>query len=286
MLNLNDIQQGVLQLVFRIADDSGLLLLDLKDLRAMLQHPGAHASEFQAAYGNISAASIGAIQRGLIAIEEQGVGVFFVTQNPLDIPDTVLGQLGNRVQHALRAYTPREQKAVKSAADTFRPNPDFDCATVITNLTTGEALVSTLEGKGAPSIVERTLIRPPSGRVGPITDEERQKILANSPVAGLYDQDIDRESAYEILIARARKASDQNAAKEPPVTPADNDNASGRWTLPGFGTRDDNNQPKPAGRTGYQRETIVEAALKSVARTVASQVGRALVRGILGSLKR
>jgi len=226
------------------------------------------------------------IEQVVRLIRSKGVGVYFVTQNPLDVPDKVLAQLGNRVQHALRAYTPREQKAVKSAADTFRANPDFDCATVITNLTTGEALVSTLEGKGAPSIVERTLIRPPSGRVGPVTDEERQKIIANSPVAGVYDQDIDRESAYEILIARARKASDQNAAKEPPVTPADNDNASGRWTLPGFGTHDDNDQSKPAGRAGYQRETIVEAALKSVARTVASQVGRALVRGILGSLKR
>ncbi|MET0747572.1 MAG: helicase HerA-like domain-containing protein, partial [Rhizobium sp.] len=188
-------------------------------------------------------------------------------------------------QHALRAYTPREQKAVQSAAETFRPNPDFDCATVITTLGTGEALVSTLEGKGAPSIVERTLIRPPSGRVGPVTDAERQKIMANSPVAGLYDQDIDRESAYEILIARANKASAQDAAKQQPqAQPADNDNAAGRWTLPGFGGNRDAAKEKP--RAGYQRETVMEAALKSVARTVASQVGRALVRGILGSLKR
>jgi DNA helicase HerA-like ATPase len=386
LMDASEAQEGVINIAFKIADQGGLPLLDLKDFQALLNYMGENASELSNQYGLISKSSVGSIQRGLLILEQQGaanffcepamkisdimrtsqngygqisvlaadklmmnprlyatfllwllselfedlpevgdpdkpklvfffdeahllfddapkvltqrveqvvrlirskgVGVYFVTQNPLDVPETVLAQLGNRVQHALRAYTPREQKAVKSAADTFRANPDFDCATVITNLTTGEALVSTLEGKGAPSIVERTLIRPPSGRVGPITDEERQKILANSPVAGLYDQDIDRESAYEILIARARKASDQNAAKEPPVTPADNDNASGRWTLPGFGTRDDNNQPKPAGRTGYQRETIVEAALKSVARTVASQVGRALVRGILGSLKR
>jgi uncharacterized protein len=387
LMDASEAQEGVINIAFKIADQGGLPLLDLKDFQALLNYMGENASELSNQYGLISKSSVGSIQRGLLILEQQGavnffgepamkisdimrtsqngygqisvlaadklmmnprlyatfllwllselfedlpevgdpdkpklvfffdeahllfddapkvliqrveqvvrlirskgVGVYFVTQNPLDVPETVLAQLGNRVQHALRAYTPREQKAVKSAADTFRANPDFDCATVITNLTTGEALVSTLEGKGAPSIVQRTLIRPPSGRVGPVTDEERRTIIANSPVAGIYDQDIDRESAYEILIARARKASDQNAAKDP-VTPADNDNAAGRWTLPGFGTHDDGDQSKqkPAGRAGYQRETIVEAALKSVARTVASQVGRALVRGILGSLKR
>ncbi|MCJ9754506.1 DUF853 domain-containing protein, partial [Neorhizobium sp. BETTINA12A] len=147
-------------------------------------------------------------------IRSKGVGVYFVTQNPLDVPETVLAQLGNRVQHALRAYTPREQKAVKTAADTFRPNPDFDCATAITNLGTGEALVSTLEGKGAPSIVERTLVRPPSGRIGPLSDQERQAVMDKSPVLGLYDEDLDRESAFEILAARAKQAADTAAARK------------------------------------------------------------------------
>ena len=223
-------------------------------------------------------------------IRSKGVGVYFVTQNPLDVPETVLAQLGNRVQHALRAYSPREQKAVKTAADTFRPNPAFDCATVITTLGTGEALVSTLEAKGSPSIVERTLIRPPSGRVGPLADAERQQVMDKSPVIGVYDEDLDRESAFEILAARAKKASDSDAAKQAQQNQPTEGGASGHWTLPGFG--DDDNDDKPAaqqGRTrsaGYQRETVVEAAMKSVARTVATQVGRALVRGILGSLKR
>jgi DNA helicase HerA-like ATPase len=221
-------------------------------------------------------------------IRSKGVGVYFVTQNPLDVPETVLAQLGNRVQHALRAYSPREQKAVKTAADTFRPNPAFDCATVITTLGTGEALVSTLGAKGAPSIVERTLIRPPSGRVGPLTDAERQQVMDRSPVLGVYDEDLDRESAFEILAVRAKKASDSDAAKQAQPTEPTEGSASGRWTLPGFG--DDDKDEKPAqGRTksaGYQRETVIEAAMKSVARTVATQVGRALVRGILGSLKR
>jgi len=215
-------------------------------------------------------------------IRSKGVGVYFVTQNPLDVPETVLAQLGNRVQHALRAYSPRELQAVKTAADTFRPNPAFDCATAITTLGTGEALVSMLEDKGAPSVVERTLIRPPAGRVGPVTDQERQAVIAASPVAGLYDQDVDRQSAYEILTARAQKNAEQDAARQ-----ADQENAGSRWTLPGFGD-DDKSAPagQPRGRSGYQRETILEATMKSVARSVATQVGRALVRGILGSLKR
>ncbi len=387
LMDASEAQEGVINIAFKIADQGGLPLLDLKDFQALLNYMGENASALSNQYGLISKSSVGSIQRGLLVLEQQGaehffgepalkisdimrtsqngygqisvlaadklmmnprlyatfllwllselfeelpeigdpekpklvfffdeahllfddapkvltqrveqvvrlirskgVGVYFVTQNPLDVPDTVLAQLGNRVQHALRAYTPREQKAVQSAAETFRPNPDFDCATVITTLGTGEALVSTLEGKGAPSIVQRTLIRPPSGRIGPVTDDERQKIMANSPVAGQYDQDIDRESAYEILIARASKAADQDAAKQhPQAQPADNDNASGRWTLPGFGGDKDETKEKPAGRAGYQRETVMEAALKSVARTVATQVGRALVRGILGSLKR
>jgi hypothetical protein len=388
LMDASEAQEGVLNIAFKIADQGGLPLLDMKDLQALLNYMGENASELSNQFGLISKSSVGSIQRGLLVLEQQGaehffgepalkisdimrtsqngygqisvlaadklmmnprlyatfllwllselfeelpevgdpdkpklvfffdeahllfndapkvlterveqvvrlirskgVGVYFVTQNPLDVPETVLAQLGNRVQHALRAYSPREQKAVKTAADTFRPNPDFNCAEVITNLGTGEALVSTLEGKGAPSIVERTLIRPPAGRVGPVTDDERQRIIANSPVSGLYDQDIDRESAYEILVARARKAADQDAAKQAQEQQSGNGNAGGRWTLPGFG--DDDNQPaakgQPRGRTGYQRETIVEAAMKSVARTVATQVGRALVRGILGSLKR
>jgi DNA helicase HerA-like ATPase len=233
------------------------------------------------------------IEQVVRLIRSKGVGVYFVTQNPLDVPETVLAQLGNRVQHALRAYTPREQKAVKTAADTFRPNPDFDCATAITNLGTGEALVSTLEGKGAPSIVERTLVRPPSGRIGPLNDQERQAIIDKSPVLGLYDEDLDRESAFEILAARAKQAADTAAARKAQdelqaAPPAGSGETTG-WTLPGFGggKDDDNDQGRPQPRrSGYQRETIIEAAMKSVTRTVATQVGRAIVRGILGSLKR
>ncbi|KKX28155.1 helicase HerA-like C-terminal domain-containing protein [Rhizobium sp. LC145] len=215
-------------------------------------------------------------------IRSKGVGVYFVTQNPLDVPETVLAQLGNRIQHALRAYTPREQKAVKTAADTFRPNPAFDCATAITNLGTGEALVSTLEGKGAPSMVERTLIRPPSSRIGPLTDQERQAVMDRSPVLGLYDEDVDRESAFEMLAAKAKQAADAAAAKE--AEEAQTASAGSGWTLPGFGGGADERPTR--GRAGSQRQTVVEAAMKSVARTVATQVGRAIVRGILGSFKR
>ena len=216
-------------------------------------------------------------------IRSKGVGVYFVTQNPLDVPETVLAQLGNRIQHALRAYTPREQKAVKTAADTFRPNPAFDCATAITNLGTGEALVSTLEGKGAPSMVERTLIRPPSSRIGPLTDQERQAVMDRSPVLGIYDEDVDRESAFEMLAAKAKQAADAAAAKE--AEEAQTASTGSGWTLPGFGGGD---APPARGRAraGSQRQTVVEAAMKSVARTVATQVGRAIVRGILGSFKR
>jgi DNA helicase HerA-like ATPase len=385
LMDASEAQEGVLNIAFKIADQGGMALLDLKDLRALLNYMGENASALSSQFGLISPASVGSIQRALLVLEQQGaehffgepalkitdimrtsqqgygqisvlaadklmmnprlyatfllwllselfeelpevgdpdkpklvfffdeahllfndapkvlterveqvvrlirskgVGVYFVTQNPLDVPETVLAQLGNRVQHALRAYSPREQKAVKAAADTFRPNPAFDCAEVITTLGTGEALVSMLEGKGAPSMVERTLIRPPSGRVGPVSDAERQAIIASSPVAGQYDKDIDRESAFEILAARAAKASEQDAAKQAGVQ--DGGNAGSRWTLPGFGGGNQDAQAnQPRGRTGYQRETIVEAAMKSVARTVATQVGRALVRGILGSLKR
>ncbi|PTM98499.1 helicase HerA-like C-terminal domain-containing protein [Mycoplana dimorpha] len=222
-------------------------------------------------------------------IRSKGVGVYFVTQNPLDVPETVLAQLGNRVQHALRAYSPREQKAVKTAADTFRPNPDFDCATVITQLGTGEALVSTLEGKGAPSMVERTLIRPPASRVGPLSDAERAQVMKISPVAGIYDEDFDRQSAYEMLAERAKKLETQQQQENQQAPEPEQQNGGSRWTLPGFGNDDTaptNGAAKTKGRSGYQRETVVEAAMKSAARSVANSLGRAIVRGILGSLRR
>ncbi|MBB5044579.1 hypothetical protein HNQ66_004006 [Shinella fusca] len=390
LMNATDAQEGVINIAFKIADQGGLPLLDLKDFQALLNYMGENAGALSSQFGFISKASVGSIQRELLILEQQGaeqffgepalkisdimrttndgrgaisvlaadklmmnprlygtfllwmlselfevlpevgdpdkpklvfffdeahllfneapkvlierveqvvrlirskgVGVYFVTQNPLDVPETVLAQLGNRVQHALRAYTPREQKAVKTAADTFRPNPDFDCATVITNLGTGEALVSTLEGKGSPSMVERTLIRPPSSRLGPVTDAERKEIMGVSPVAGLYDEDVDRESAYEILTARAKKAAETAAAQQEAATQEASQPSSGgsRWTLPGFGDEEpaSPSAAKPKARSGYQRETIAEAAMKSVARTVASSLGRALVRGILGSLRR
>jgi DNA helicase HerA-like ATPase len=222
-------------------------------------------------------------------IRSKGVGVYFVTQNPMDVPPTVLAQLGNRVQHALRAYTPLEQRAVKTAADTFRPNPDFDCATVITTLGTGEALVSTIEAKGAPSIVERTLIRPPSSRVGPVTDAERKQIMDVSPVRGVYDEDFDRESAFEILTRKAESAAQAKQQQverqtQQEVQPKTTGTIGG-WTLPGFGTEDTPQpQQKQQKKTGYQRESVVEAAMKSAARAAATAVGAAIVRGILGSL--
>ncbi|MEK1873841.1 MAG: helicase HerA-like C-terminal domain-containing protein [Rhizobium altiplani] len=389
LMDASEPQEGVINIAFKLADQGGLPLLDLKDFSSLLNYMAENATELSSQFGLISKASVASIQRGLLVLEQQGaehffgepalkitdimrtnnrgygqisvlaadklmmnprlyatfllwllselfeelpevgdpekpnlvfffdeahllfndapkvlierveqvvrlirskgVGVYFVTQNPLDVPETVLAQLGNRVQHALRAYSPREQKAVRTAADTFRPNPAFDCATVITTLGTGEALVSTLEAKGSPSIVERTLIRPPSGRVGPLTDPERQQVMDKSPVLGVYDEDLDRESAFEILAARAKKASDSDAAKQVQPTEPTEGSASGRWTLPGFGDDETEPQAKSQGRarsSGYQRETVVEAAMKSVARTVATQVGRALVRGILGSLKR
>lgn len=389
LMNASEAQEGALNIAFKIADEGGLPLMDLKDLQALLTYMAEHATELSSQFGLISKASIATLQRGLLVLEQQGaqnffgepalkvtdimrtthdgrgavsilaadklmmnprlyatfllwllselfeelpevgdldkpklvfffdeahllfndapkvlverveqvvrlirskgVGVYFVTQNPLDVPETVLAQLGNRVQHALRAYTPREQKAVKTAADTFRPNPAFDCATAITQLGIGEALISTLEAKGIPSMVERTLIRPPSAKVGPVTDAERQAVMNLSPVSGQYDVDLDSESAYEILTARAKKAADAEAAREAEEAKAEaEDSAASRWSLPGFG---DDEKPESNGRTpkrssGYQRETVIEAAMKSAARSVATSVGRALVRGILGSLKR
>lgn len=387
LMNLTDAQEGVMNIAFRIADEEGLLLLDMKDLQALLANLTERASEIGARYGNVTKQSVGAIQRSLLVLEQQGgnhffgepalriadlmrttrdgrgainvlaadklmmsprlyatfllwlmselfevlpevgdpdkpklvfffdeahllfddapkalidrveqvvrlirskgVGVYFVTQNPLDVPETVLAQLGNRVQHALRAYTPREQKAVKTAADTFRPNPDFNCAVAITQLGTGEALVSTLEDKGVPSMVQRTLIRPPSSRLGPITPQERRDILSVSPVASQYDQSIDRESAFEML---QKRAADMQASQpqQQPSQNQTNGRGGGGWTLPDF-----NRAPAPTSRTQRtpaprtsNRQTVTEAAMKSVVRSVGSSLGRALVRGILGSLTR
>jgi DNA helicase HerA-like ATPase len=211
-------------------------------------------------------------------IRSKGVGVFFVTQNPLDLPESVLAQLGNRVQHALRAYTPREQKAVKTAAETFRPNPDFDAAEAITRLGVGEALVSTLGDGGIPSVVERTLIRPPSSRLGPITPEERREVMAKSAVGGKYDKPLDRESAYEVLAHRAETAAKEKADDRA----SEDDRSSGGFRIPDFG------QPSRRGSRARasNRQTVAEAAIKSVVRSVGSSLGRALVRGILGSLRR
>ncbi|WP_239142554.1 helicase HerA-like domain-containing protein [Variovorax sp. WS11] len=348
MLNLNETQAGVLNLVFKIADDNGLLLLDLKDLRAMLQHVGENASQFTTEYGNISAASVGAIQRGLLQIESQGgdkffgepmlnisdfmqteggkgvvnilaadklmnsprlyatfllwllselfeqlpeigdpeqpklvfffdeahllfneapkalverielvvrlvrskgVGVFFVTQNPLDIPDTVLAQLGNRVQHALRAFTPRDQKAVKATATTMRQKPGLDIETAITELAVGEALVSFLDAKGRPSITERVYVLPPGSQIGPITPAQRQALIANSLVAGVYEKAVDRESAYEKLKGRAETAPDAPASAGKPggAAPAESGGVMGSLNEILFGSTGARRQARWAG---------------------------------------
>jgi DNA helicase HerA-like ATPase len=378
MLALNETQAGVLQLVFKIADDSGMLLLDLKDLRAMLQHVGDNASQYTTEYGNVSAASIGAIQRGLLQVEEQGgdkffgepmlniadfmqtegglgvvnilaadkllaaprlyatfllwmlselfetlpevgdldkpklvfffdeahllfkdapaalverielvvrlvrskgVGVYFVTQNPLDIPDAVLGQLGNRVQHALRAFTPRDQKAVKAAAETMRAKPGLDIASAITELAVGEALVSLLDEKGRPSVTERVFVLPPGSQIGPITPEQRAALLKSSLVAGVYDQAVDRESAYEQLRGRAASAPAGPTAGGSAGAPAGQAEAGGGM-LDGlkdvlFGS---------TGPRGGRREGLAEAAAKSALRSMGTTVGREIIRGVLGSL--
>ncbi len=374
MLNLNETQAGVLHIVFRIADDNGLLLLDLKDLRAMLQYVGENAKQFTTAYGNISAASVGAIQRGLLQIESQGgdrffgepmldiadflqtdaaghgvvnilaadkllnaprlyatfllwmlselfetlpeigdpdqpklvfffdeahllfdgapkvlverielvvrlvrskgVGVYFVTQNPLDIPDSVLGQLGNRVQHALRAFTPRDQKAVKATADTMRPKPGLDIAAAITELAVGEALVSFLDAKGRPSVTERLYVLPPGSQVGPITAQQRQALMAGSLVAGVYDKAIDRESAYEMLKDRAEAAPTASGITREGVAPAEGGLLGGLSDV-FFGS---------TGPRGGKREGLVENFAKSAIRTMGSSVGRQIARGVLGSL--
>jgi uncharacterized protein len=385
MLALNDTQAGVLNLVFKIADDNGLALLDLKDLRAMLQFVGDNGSNFTTEYGNVSPASVGAIQRGLLQIEEQGgdqffgepmlniadfmqtvdgkgvinilaadqlmnaprlyatfllwmlselfetlpevgdldkpklvfffdeahllfkdaptalverielvvrlvrskgVGVYFVTQNPLDVPDTVLGQLGNRVQHALRAFTPRDQKAVKSAAETMRAKPGLDIGTAITELGVGEALISFLDSKGRPSITERVFVLPPGSQIGPISEAQRQQLIKTSLVAGVYETTVDRESAYEKLKGRAAATGDAagglaaeagQAMKGGAAAPAE---ASGGGLMGGlsellFGS---------TGPRGGKHDGLTQMMAKSAVRTVGSAVGREIIRGVLGSL--
>ncbi len=376
MLNLNETQAGVLNLVFKIADDNGLLLLDLKDLRAMLQYVGDNASEFTTKYGNVSAASVGAIQRGLLQIESQGadkffgepmlnisdfmqttdgkgviniltadklmnaprlyatfllwmlselfeqlpevgdleqpklvfffdeahllfneapkvlverielvvrlvrskgVGVYFVTQNPLDIPDSVLAQLGNRVQHALRAFTPRDQKAVKATAQTMRQKPGLDIETAITELAVGEALISLLDAKGRPSVTERVYVLPPGSQIGPITPEQRSALLQNSLVAGVYEKAQDRESAYEKLQGRAQTGA--SAAQTLPGGGAAGQTDSG-GIMGGlkdvlFGT---------TGPRGGVHDGLAQSMAKSAVRTMGSTVGREIIRGVLGSI--
>ena len=379
MLNLNETQLGVLNLVFKIADDNGLLLLDLKDLRAMLTYVGDNAKEFTTEYGNVSAASVGAIQRGLLQIEQQGgseffgepmlniqdfmqtvdgkgvvnilaadklmnsprlyatfllwmlselfeqlpeigdpeqpklvfffdeahllfneapkvlverielvvrlvrskgVGVYFVTQNPLDIPDSVLAQLGNRVQHALRAFTPRDQKAVKATATTMRQKPGLDIEAAITELAVGEALVSFLDAKGRPSVTERVYVLPPGSQLGPITPAQRQTLMANSLVAGVYDKMVDRESAYEKLKGRAESApaapAGTPAARTGSGTPAAAQAQEGGFLNDLlFGT---------TGPRGGRKDGLVQTMAKSAVRTVGTNVGREILRGVLGGI--
>ncbi|GAA3998729.1 DUF853 domain-containing protein [Comamonas faecalis] len=377
MLGLNDTQAGVLNLVFKIADDNGLLLLDMKDLRSMLQHVGDNAKQFTTGYGNISAASVGAIQRGLLQIEQQGgdqffgepmldiedfmqtvdgrgvvnilaadklmnaprlyasfllwmlselferlpeigdpevpklvfffdeahllfadapkvlverielvvrlvrskgVGVYFVTQNPMDIPDSVLAQLGNRVQHALRAFTPRDQKAVKATATTMRPNPGLDIEAAITELAVGEALVSLLDAKGRPQPTERAYVVPPGSQIGPITDAQRRALMAQSLVAGVYDQAVDRESAYEVLLQR--NAAPASAAPGTAAGTPAQDPAAGGGLLGDMGTAVKEALFGRTGPRGGQYDGLVQSVVKGEAR----RLGRELLRGALGSL--
>ena len=371
MLQLNDTQEGVLALAFKIADDNGLLLLDLKDLTSLMQYVGDSADQFTTQYGNVSKASVGAIQRGLLQLDQQGgeqffgepavklddfmqtitgkgvlnllaadqlinspmlystfllwilselfeqlpeagdldkpkvvfffdeahllfndapaalvdkveqvvrlvrskgVGVYFVTQNPADIPDKVLAQLGNRVQHALRAYTPQEQKAVKVAAQTFRENPKIDVEKAITELGVGEVLISLLDEKGVPTVVDRAFVVPPVGQIGPITPEQRQRLMQNSLVAGQYEQAVDRESAFEILAKKTQEKAEQQAQIEAQEQAAKQE-------------ADDAKAQRAAARAP---DTVWESIGKSVARSASSSIGRqignSIVRGVLGSI--
>lgn len=380
LLGCNETQEGVLTIAFQYADDNGLLLLDFKDLRAVLAEVSAKGKEIQATYGNVAPASVGAVQRGLLMLEREGgemffgepaleladfmrvtaegkgivnvldattlihsprlystfllwllaelfeelpevgdpdkpklvfifdeahllfndapkalvdkieqvvrlirskgVGVYFVTQNPRDLPETVLAQLGCRIQHALRAYTPTERKAVKAAADSFRPNPAFDTAAVITELGTGEALVSTLDAKGAPSVVQRTLIRPPSSRLGPASPEERAAVQAKSPLAGKYDTVIDRDSAYEMLqrreAAAAKEAEGLRLKEEKEALRVAKERQAASRSA------------KPAAKSARRstRQTPVEAGTSTLVRTATRELTKYVLRGIFGSRKR
>ena len=376
LLNLNDVQDSVLTMTFKVADDNGLLLLDLKDLRAMVQYVGDNAKDLRTHYGNISAASIGAIQRGLLALDQQGgsnflgepafdlidliqtdakgrgmvnilaadkllqsptlyatfllwmlselfeklpevgdmdkpklvfffdeahllfdsappallekieqvvrlirskgIGIYFCTQNPVDVPDTVLGQLGNRVQHALRAFTPRDQKAVKAAATTFRQNPAIDVETTITQLGVGEALVSMLDEKGTPTPVDRGLVIPPGGQIGPITPEQRKAIIKASTIFGHYEQMIDRESAYEVLTGRAQQSPHQQ----------DGGSQSAEDKLESFRKKQSEAQTpaKPTSTKPGIFEKVIEAFGTSAARAIAGTLGRSILRGPLGNI--
>jgi DNA helicase HerA-like ATPase len=377
LLELNDTQEGVINIVFRVADEEGLPLLDLKDLRALLNEIGGRAAEFSRRYGNVSPATVGAIQRRLLVLENQGaadffgepalslsdmiavepdgrgrinvlaadrlmnsprlyatfllwlmselfeelpevgdpdkpvmafffdeahllfydapkalldkieqvarlirskgVGLYFVTQSPSDVPDVVLAQLGNRIQHALRAYTPREAKALRAAADSFRPNPAFNTAEAIASVGVGEAVVSLLDAKGAPGMVQRTLIRPPASLIGPADPDIRAAAAARSPLRGRYDVAVDRDSAHEMLARRASQAAERAEAQDDAFS-------HGRRYEPRV-------EPQPrtsaGGRTGGRRgDSVGEAFAKSLARSLASNAGRALVRGVLGGLFR
>lgn len=380
LLDLNETQEGVLNIAFHLADEQGLLLLDLKDLKAMLQHVAQHAKEITLEYGNVAPQSIGAIQRRLLVLQEQGgenffgepslnlndlmnkdfsgngvisilaadklmanprlyttfllwllselfeelpevgdlekpkmvfffdeahllfddapkallekieqvvrlirskgVGIYFVTQNPLDIPDSVLGQLGNRVQHALRAFTPRDQKAVKAAADTFRQNPNLDVAEVITQLGVGEALVSVLEKKGIPSVVQQTLIRPPSSRLGPATTAERNKLFKNSPLGGKYDTPIDRESAYELLKERAdleerrERQEKEDAEREKQRLKAEKEREKAA------------KRSSRSRKSSSRRQSSTESFFKSFARSLGTALGRQIHRSLFGTRRR
>ncbi len=392
LLGLNPVQEGVLNIVFRLADEQGLLLLDLKDLRAMLQYVAEHAGELTTLYGNVSQATVGTIQRQLLVLEAQGaagflgepaldtadflttdrdgrgtvniiaaeqlvrrpllyatfllwflselfeqlpevgdppqpklvfffdeahllfdnapkplmdaieqvvrlirskgVGIYFVTQNPLDVPDVVLGQLGNRVQHALRAFTPRDQRAVKAAADTFRQNPGFDTATAITQLAVGEALVSTLHADGTPGVVERVLVAPPASRVGPITPEERRALNETGPMAGRYETAIDRESAFEVLKARAEgraAAPAQGQAASPAgaagAAPQTSTGGGLMGEVGGVLGRLWNGGANNRGRLGTG-QMIMRSAVQSAARSIGTQVAREVIRGVLGGMRR
>ena len=389
LLELNDTQEGVLNIAFRVADEEGLLLLDMDDLRAMLVHLSDNAKEYSAEYGNISKASVAAIQRDLLSLESQGghllfgepaltindfmrtapnghgavnilaadtlmqtprtyatlllwllsemfedlpevgdsdkpklvfffdeahllfddapkalvnkieqlvklirskgVGIYFITQNPTDIPEDVLSQLGNRVQHALRAFTPKDQKAVKVAAETFRANPNFDTMDAITNLGIGEALVSVLESKGTPTVVARTLIRPPVSQVGPLTDAERKTIISQSPIAGVYDTLVNRESAYEMLQNRVEKAEEEDTgnvwgtqAQAEKVAVA---TAGAAGALPRSSSRRPvRSKTKPKKKSGRRSDSFFEATTKSVLRSIGSSVGRQIARGLMGAI--